>query len=325
MFTAGSEGFFGGRSKTLSFVALAVVIATALAIRDLSRTERSVLELPSERIRIQGMVGDGAGVLEVPLIRYEGRRDGALTGVTLDFIGAVHVGDESYYRDLNRRFQGYEEVLYELVAEPTRIAELSKRTASSGLGWVQKRLSDLLGLSFQLEIINYQAPNLIHADLSPKQLEAAMKARGEGLVDLLWKMLTVSRDPKLRQKAKEMEESSASLKGISPLAVLLRGPTRREQILIKRFMARGMLESDSFIETIGGDDGLALIDDRNKAVVDVVRREIANGRRRLAVFYGVAHLRDLHDRLTKELGFEIVAVEWLPAWSIPAAKADAVE
>jgi hypothetical protein len=304
--------------KILSFIGVALALATMLAIRDLSREELPLVELPPEVLRLQGMNGNAAGVLEVPLIRYEGIDGGGAPGVKLDFIGAVHIGDESYYRELNRRFEGYEGVLYELVAEPARIRELNKQDASSGLGWVQKRLSDLMGLSFQLELIDYHAPNLVHADLSPTQLHAAMKARGESVFELLWKMLTVPMDPKFKQRAKEIEGSSESLKGLNPLVVLLRGPTDREKLLIKRFMARGMLGSESFIKTMEGDHGIALIQDRNKAVVEAVHREVGAGKRHLAIFYGAGHLTDLHERLSKDLGFRIVAVEWLPAWRIPA-------
>jgi hypothetical protein len=309
-----------GRSwKTGAFVGVALMIATVLAVRDLSRKEPPVVELPPQMMRLQGLEKDAAGVLEVPLVRYEGS-DSRAKGVTLDYIGAVHIGDEAYYRDLNRRFKEYEGVLYELVADPTRIKQLNSQTASSGLGWFQKRLSELMGLSFQLEFVDYQAPNFIHADLSPAQLRAAMDARGESLLALLGKMLTVSIDPSFQRRAKELEHTADSLKGINPLLILLRCATAHEQLKIKRFMARGMLESESLIKMMEGDQGLALIHDRNKAVVEVVRREISAGKKRLAIFYGAGHLADLHKRLTTELGFGIKKVEWLPAWTIPASK-----
>lgn len=308
-----------GRSwKTGAFVGAALIIAILLAVRDLSRKELPAVELPPQMMRLQGLEGEAAGVLEVPLVRYEGT-EGNAKGVRLDYIGAVHIGDESYYRDLNRRFSEYEGVLYELVADPARLKQLNSKTANSGLGWFQKQLSDLMGLSFQLELIDYQAPNFIHADLSPAQLQAAMRARGESLMDLLWKMLTVSMDPSVQRRAKEIERSADSLKGLNPLLILLRGPTARERLRIKRFMARGMLESESLIKLMEGDQGLALIHDRNKAVIEVVRRELAAGKKHLAIFYGAGHLADLHKRLTTELGFGMKGVEWLPAWTISAS------
>ncbi len=309
---------FGRSWKSVAFVGAVLTIVLILAVRDLSRTQTPVVELPPQMMRLQGLEQDAAGVLEVPVVRYESTV-GLAKGARLDFIGAVHIGDESYYRDLNRRFKSYDGVLYELVADPTRIKQLNPKTATSGLGWFQKRLSDLMGLSFQLEFIDYQAPNFIHADLSPAQLQAAMNARGESLFELLWKMLTVSMDPSFQRRAKEIERSADSLKGLNPLLILMRGATPREQLTIKRFMARGMLESESFLRIMEGDQGLALIQDRNKAVIDVVRRELAGGKKHLAIFYGAGHLADLHKRLTTELGFGMKGIEWLPAWTIPAS------
>jgi hypothetical protein len=308
-----------GRSlKTVAFIGVALTIAIVLTVRDLSRPEVSRVELPPQMMRLEGLENGTAGVLQVPLVRYEGAK-GSAKGVRLDYIGAVHIGDESYYRDLNRRFKEYESVLYELVADPARLKHLNSKTASSGLGWFQKRLSDLMGLSFQLEYIDYQAPNFVHADLSPAQLQAAMNARGESLLDLLWRMLTVSRDPSFQRRAKEIERTADSLKGLNPLLMLMRGPTPPEQLTIKRFMARGMLESESFLKIMEGDQGLALIHDRNQAVIEVVNRELAAGKRHLAIFYGAGHLADLHKRLTVDLGFVIKDIEWFPAWTIAAA------
>ena len=38
----------------------------------------------------------------------------------------------------------------------------------------QQGLTRMLGLEFQLDRIDYTAPNFVHADMSPKEFEAAM-------------------------------------------------------------------------------------------------------------------------------------------------------
>ncbi|HET9272935.1 MAG TPA: hypothetical protein VFO09_01545, partial [Methyloceanibacter sp.] len=47
----------------------------------------------------------------------------------IDLVAVVHVGEQAYYRRLNREFEKYDAVLYELVApegtRPTRSAERS--------------------------------------------------------------------------------------------------------------------------------------------------------------------------------------------------------
>ncbi|MEX2026875.1 MAG: hypothetical protein WEH44_06230, partial [Pirellulaceae bacterium] len=42
--------------------------------------------------------------------------DGSKPDVQVDLIGAVHVGDKAYYDELNKLFESYDAVLYELVA-----------------------------------------------------------------------------------------------------------------------------------------------------------------------------------------------------------------
>ncbi len=44
--------------------------------------------------------------------------DGEFKGAQIDLVGAVHVGEASYYKELNRRFKTYDAVLFELVADP---------------------------------------------------------------------------------------------------------------------------------------------------------------------------------------------------------------
>ena len=47
--------------------------------------------------------------------------------VVVDLIGAVHVGEKAYYEALNKQFEDYDAVLYELVApEGTRVPKGAK-------------------------------------------------------------------------------------------------------------------------------------------------------------------------------------------------------
>ena len=53
--------------------------------------------------------------LETSITRYELKNADGKT-VTVDLIGAVHVGEKEYYEALNKRFEQYDSMLYELVA-----------------------------------------------------------------------------------------------------------------------------------------------------------------------------------------------------------------
>ena len=67
---------------------------------------------------------NGAGkpeALETSITRYE-TVNAAGERVTVDLIGVVHIGEKEYYQELNKQFEQYDALLYELVApEGTRV------------------------------------------------------------------------------------------------------------------------------------------------------------------------------------------------------------
>jgi len=256
-----------------------------------------------------------AGSLRVPIVRYE---RGGLFGKKdrVDFVGAVHLGEPQYYRDLNERFKSYDAVLFELVGDPAEFAERRHSDNQSMLGVFQAALAGLLGLQFQLDGIRYDAPNFVHADLTGPELVAAMTARGETLFSVVMKLLKLSFDPQVQDEMKRSGLAEVDLEGVNPLVVAIRGPTDEERKKIKLYFAYGLASSDVMMKAFQGEQGVALIDDRNAAAIAVMQEELSKGKRNVAIFYGVGHLPDLHKRLTNELGFSVVKVEWVEAWKL---------
>lgn len=269
--------------------------------------------LPAELLRIEKVAKQE--YLEVPQLRYV-KRSGVASAVTVDFVGAVHLGERSYYEDLNQRFKQYDVVLFELVSDGTTLPLKGGSRNDSLLGTMQRAIANLLGLTFQLYEIDYRAPNFVHADLSPVQLNAAMEARGESLPQLLMKLLRVSNDPALERSLKERGIDEASLEGINPLLIVLRGPTAKERLTLRRFMAQGLIAFDEVLKILEGEKGFSLITDRNKAIVDVLEKEVRSGKKKIAIFYGVGHLPDLHRRLSSDYGYSIASVSWNRAWNL---------
>jgi hypothetical protein len=66
----------------------------------------------------------------------------------------------------------------------------------------------------------------------------------------------------------------------------------------------------------GGPEGSVLLEGRNEAAIAVLKERLEAGDRKLAIFYGAAHMPDLEKRLLDELGFEKVRTHWLEAWKI---------
>ena len=299
----------GARFKFRPHLAALVALIACIAIYLWSTP--STVELPKP---LRLVTGEDAKTeyLEVPIATYV-HRDGLLKGIKVDFVGAVHLGDRSYYEGLNTRFRGYDAVLYELVSDGDHVPERGGERTDSLLGSMQRGLSNLLGLTFQLDEIDYRAKNFIHADLTPDQLRVAMAARGESLPQLLMKIIKLSTDPEI-SKDLQTRQGDDPLAGLNPLMIILRGPTADDKLKIRRFMARGLVGSDSVLKLLEGEKGFSLITDRNAAVVSVLKREVAAGKRAIAIFYGVGHLPDLHKRLTDELGLSLQKVEWVRAW-----------
>lgn len=248
--------------------------------------------------------------LEIPIVTYgKPGWDGSL-----DFVGAVHLAEPTYYADLNKRFQTYDAVLFELIADPDRIAQVGSKNNTSILGTVQRKMADMLGMMFQLDGINYQAPNFVHADVTPAEMAKAMAARGESFSQLLWRMVKLSFDPEVQKKMKRTGFEGNELDGINPVALLMRDPTPEEQVKLRKFLAHGLSASDDFFKMLEGDNGSSIISDRNQAALRVLKHEIESGKKHLALFYGVGHLPDMDAHLKQDFGMRIEKVEWIRAW-----------
>ena len=55
--------------------------------------------------------------------------------------------------------------------------------------------------------------------------------------------------------------------------------------------------------------------ERNKAAMNVLSDTIAQGKKKISLFYGAAHMPDFAKRL-EAMGFKPVATEWRMAWDL---------
>lgn len=240
--------------------------------------------------------------LQIAIVRYVSAED---SDVAVDLIGAVHIGDAAYYQELNRRFQGYDALLYELIAPPGTEVPSVDEMPPSFISSTQMAMRSALGLAYQLEIIDYAAANFVHADLSPDELAAHMQARGESLYVYFWRafyagMAQASRDP-LGLREFEMLASAFD-------------PERPDGLKIT--MAYELANFDAMSAALDGRDGSALIASRNQRAVDVLKVQLAQGRSVMGIFYGVAHMPDMARRLQDQLGLVPADTEWLDAWRL---------
>ena len=123
-------------------------------------------------------------------------------GLIVDLVGVVHVGDKSYYEKLNKAFESYDAVLYELIApEGTRIPKGGRKTASGHpITILQQGMKNFLELDYQLDHIDYTKKNFVHADMTPDEFAKSMKDRNESFLKMFFRMLGQSAAMQARGK-----------------------------------------------------------------------------------------------------------------------------
>lgn len=242
--------------------------------------------------------------LEAAIVHYA-PMDCGKSGPTVDLISAVHVAEPGFYSELNRRFATYDAVLYELVApKGTRIPKGAKAKNDNPVSAMQNGMTAMLDLQFQLEGIDYTRPNLIHADMSPEQFSRSMRDRNESMLQVFLRMMGY---------AMSKQESAA---GASDTKLLLALFSENRALALKRVMAEQMADMEGSLKAINGPDGSTLISERNKVAIEVLGRQIAAGKQKIAIFYGAGHMPDLQKRLRDDYGLVPVDTEWLKAWNL---------
>ena len=242
--------------------------------------------------------------LEVGVIRLQHKETGAL----VDLMGAVHIGDAAYYQQLNKEFKAYDAVLYEMV-KPAKLdpAQFQNRPPSS-VGMMQTFMQKQLDLAYQLDEVDYTAKNFVHADMTVKQFRKRQEARGESMFKLMFKLMKEDMARRANKK-KGADISSAEL-----LRALL-NPNR--SVELKYLLARQFNEMERLTAGLNDEKGSVILTDRNKVALKVLARELAAGKKKLAIFYGAAHLPDLEERMVEKMGFERKATRWVTAWKLP--------
>ena len=311
---------FGWLSRGLG--ALLAVAASAAAQRAYPAPP-AVAEAPAAKtaedlgeswVRIRNDEQGEPLALEVAVVRYASarlsRRPAKTADEFVDLVGAVHVGDRSYYAKLNRLFAAYDAVLFELVAPEGTVVEPGQGTSNTNpLGALQNGMKTMLELEHQLEQIDYTKPNFVHADLSPEEFLTSMKDRNEGFMKMYMRMMGQT----IAMQSQQATEGKST--DLDILAALLSKDRPR---MLKIALAEQFQSMESLLTGISGPDGSTLITERNKRALEVLRQQRSSGKRKLAIFYGAGHLADMHKRMIAEFGLKPVSVTWLEAWNLRA-------
>jgi len=161
-----------------------------------------------------------------------------------------------------------------------------------------------LGLEHQLEVVDYRKSNFIHADLSPEGMKKAMKERGDDKMTII---LGVIADL-LRKRNLDADKPEPQAPDISLTDLL--NPKKFKRIMAQQFEDAGGDVS------LGGTINRLLVEDRNKACIKVLQQQLTAGKKKIAIFYGAAHMPDFDKRLKEDFGMKRTESEWITAWNL---------
>ena len=226
-------------------------------------------------------------------------------GIQVDLVSAIHIGDAAYYHDLNTRFERYDALLYELIAPKDTVVSGGNSEGRGVISSTQIGMKNLLALSFQLDEIDYGASNFVHADLSPTELSDSMDERGESLYVYFWRLFYASVD--------EYTKDPLGLKNWEMMSAMMSADSDNA---FKTLLAYEMTDLSKHSEILGEDSESAIIGARNQRAVDVLKDQLAAGDKRIAIFYGVAHMPDMEERLLEQLDLVYLDTTWVDAWRL---------
>lgn len=240
--------------------------------------------------------------LQTAVVTY--RKPSEADGVEVVLLGAVHIGEPAYYRKLNELFKRFDALLYELVADPGAGVPDPKERGVSPISTIQVGMKESLQLTFQLDEVDYNAKNFVHADMTPQEFFDTMDARKEGVLQMFFRSL-----------GSGIAMQSAGKGGDVGLLAALVSSDRPKGL--RRALAEQMQMMDGQMAALTGEDGKStLITERNAKAFEVLTREIKAGKKKLGIFYGAGHLKDMHQRLINDYGMELVETQWLDAWDL---------
>ena len=284
--------------------------------------------------------------LDTSIVRYTGDyvgRDGQTRAVSVSLVGAIHMAEKEYYETLNEKFTQFDTVVFELVTEGDANlkeqlkydpdAEVKAPSPINIVGFMQFYMGRALGFSYQINGINYSAPNLRRGDCDASEFLIELILNGD--------VVRFFYDAFLDNFLTESMEDDVSL--TAPIAILM---AKNRRLVARRFFALELAsdsldqaneESREFDELQRaqeeGDAGRynalnsklrekerenVIIHFRNKKALEVARDELERGHDNIAIFYGAAHLADLGRRLETEFRLKRdEQVEWLRAWNMP--------
>ncbi|MDR0392262.1 MAG: TraB/GumN family protein [Planctomycetaceae bacterium] len=250
--------------------------------------------------------------IDTPIVKFIDKKK----GLEVVLIGAIHIADKKYYDDLNDEFKKYDAVLFELVVSGAArgknnkldkeiFANLDKKKKGSYRS-MQSGFGDILGLVDQVEHIDYRAKNMIHADLTWEEFMSRVMERGDWFFGLIREF----------QVAMSGANDELELEGRIIGSLFASNPALSLKRNFARILTSKLMDSSQLLPK----EESAIITDRNNAAIKVLKKEIRKGTKKIAIFYGCAHLPEFAESLKKDLKLKKTETTWVVAWDLTKTK-----
>jgi hypothetical protein len=182
-----------------------------------------------------------------------------------------------------------------------------------GLTRLQHQMGKLLALTFQKDGIDYSRSHFRNADLDLRSVQKELSDRNQTLIPFqgIINRLAAQKPADPGSGSPDRPDASSS------------SPPPGASAEMKRVFGRLLADAPRILAQVGMHDpekrSDVLISMRNDAAFRYLEEALEEDHRTIAVFYGAAHLADMHRLLIENLGFEEHALFWMNAWSIPAS------
>ena len=97
------------------------------------------------------------------------------------------------------------------------------------------------------------------------------------------------------------------------LLTLIAAPDPERQM--KLLLAQQFDDIEAAAMGLDGPNGSVILSERNKAAIRALQETLQQGKRRISIFYGAAHMPDLARRI-EQLGFHPISTRWSMAWDV---------
>jgi hypothetical protein len=195
------------------------------------------------------------------------------------------------------------------VGDPRRLTEPAPLTGGGAISSIQQAAGRYLNLTFQLSAIDYTRKNMVHADATAEEFETMQKERGETMISLFARAMQA-------QLSGQVNPAAMGELDTFGLIRILMSPD--SAAAFKKALAKSFGQMESLTAAMEGKDGTAILSGRNHVVVNKIKEVLADKKqRRIAVFYGGAHMPGIESSLIGDMKAKASGEEWLAAWTMP--------